>query len=353
MLTNVIKEDIKEIIKEFEKDLYKLEGKTILITGGNGLIPSYIIDTIALFNERLDKPVKIIVMNKNPTTINSRLGYLLQDPNVHFITHDVGKKFDVVGKPNIIIHAASRANPTAFLEDPIDTIDANVNATRIFLDYAKENPIDNFLFFSSAEIYGNPIKEFLPTPEDYAGNATPLDKYSCYIESKRFCETLCYNYFKKYNIPVKLLRILLTYGPGIRNDGKAVSDFFERAMNEGMITLRDAGEARRSFCYISDAVRAIFQIMFQGNNGEAYNIGNDLPSENITIRKLAELIADTVDKNIKVKPNFDAPKRQIYGEENRFVNINKLRGLGFNPKVNIVEGLKKTKQYYDEKNIQR
>ena len=93
--------------------------------------------------------------------------------------------------------------------------------------------------------------------------------------------------------------------------------------------------------------------MFYGNNGEAYNIGNDLQSENITIRKLAEIIAKIVDENIEVRPNLDAPKRQVYGEENRFVNISKLRNLGFEPKINIVEGLKRTKQYYDEKNIQR
>jgi len=351
MRTKVITEDIEKIVAEFEQDLKKLEGKTVLITGGNGLIPSYIVDTLALFNGKLDNPIKVIVMGKNPANPDSRLGHLLNDSNVLFITQDVGKPFDVVGSPNIILHAASRANPTAFLEDPIDTIDANVNATKVFLDYAKNNKIDNFLFFSSAEIYGNPIKEFLPTPEEYAGNAGPLDKYACYTESKRFCETLCANYWKKYNIPVKMLRILLTYGPGIRNDGKAVSDFFDRGMRERVITLRDAGEAKRSFCYVSDTVRALFKVMFYGNSGEAYNLGHDSPGENITIRQLAELIAKAIGSDVSVKPNFDAPKRQIYGEDNRWVKIDKLRKLGFEPKVAIVEGLQRTKRDYDEKKL--
>lgn len=349
MKTKVIQEDISDIISEFDKELSSLQGKRILITGGNGLIPSYIVDVIAEFNARIENPIKVIVMNRNPTSESSRLGHLLKDPNIAFITQDVGKPFDVVGKPDVIIHAASRANPTAFLEDPIDTIDANVNATRTFLDYAKNNKIDNFILFSSAEIYGNPIKEFLPTGEEYSGNSGPLDKYSCYTESKRFCETLAYNYFKKYNVPAKMLRILLTYGPGIRNDGKAVSDFFDRAFKDKMITLRDAGEARRSFLYVKDCIRGIFKVMFKGINGEAYNIGHDAQSENITIRKLAELIAQTVDSSITVKPNFDAPKRQVYGEENRWVKIDKLKNLGFEPKIGIIEGLKRTKRDYDEK----
>lgn len=351
MMYEVINEDIEKIISEFSNELQTLAGKTVLITGGNGLIPSYIVDTFVLFNKRLSNPIKIIVMNRNPTTQNSRLGHLLNDDNVIFMTQDVGKKFDVPHGVNIIFHAASRANPTAFLEDPIDTIDANVNATRNFLDYAKENKIDNFIFFSSAEIYGNPIKEFIPTPEYYAGNAGPLDKYSCYIESKRFCETLCYNYFKKYNVPCLLLRIGMTYGPGIRNDGKAVSDFFERAFHDGKITLRDSGEARRSFLYVGDCLRALFAIMFRGENGEAYNVGHDASSENVTIRQLAEKIANTVGNWVVVEPNFAAPKRKVYGEENRWVTISKLRKLGFEPTVSIDDGLRRTKRYYDEKKL--
>ncbi len=351
MKTAVINEDINEIISEFNLDLRKLEGKTILITGGNGLIPSYLVDVFSSLNKDLEKPIKIIVMNKNPTTVDSRLGHLLNDKNVLFVTQDVGKPFDVLGKPDVIIHAASRANPTAFLEDPIDTIDANVNATKRLLDYAKSNKVDNFLFFSSGEIYGNATKEFIPTPETYAGNTGPLDKYSCYSESKRFCETLCYNYFNRFGIPTKILRIGMTYGPGIRNDGKAVSDFFERGMKEKVITLRDAGEAKRSFCYVSDCARGIFKIMFYGLNGEAYNLGSDTLPENITIKKLAELIAQTIGPDVIVKPNFDAPKRQIYGEDNRWLKIDKLRKLDFEPRVMIKEGLKRTKRDYDEKRI--
>jgi len=348
MISKIIEEDISEIVSEFENELTRFEGKTILITGGSGLIPSYIIDTIAKFNKRLNKPCKMIIMNKNPVNESSRLSHLINNENTIFLTQDVGKKFDIPWKVNIIIHAASRANPSAFLQDPIDTIDANVNGTRNLLEYARENPVEQFIFFSSAEIYGNPVKEFIPCPETYTGNADCINTWACYIESKKFSETLCMTYFRKYNVPVKILRILLIYGPGMRNDGKVVSDFLDRAIKTGEITIRDKGEALRSFCYISDTAKAIFKIIFNGNNGEVYNIGNDIETENVSILQLANLIAKTVGEDIKVKPNPDAVKKQIYGVDNRRVNISKLRSLGFEPKVSLEEGLERLKKHYDE-----
>lgn len=341
-------EDFSEIISEFEKELTSLEGKTILITGASGLIASYIVDVISLFNRRLKKPCKMILMNRHKIENGSRLSHLIEDPNISFVTLDVGKKFDISEKPSIIIHAASRANPKAFLEDPIDTIDANINATRTILDYAKNNPIEQFIFFSSAEIYGNPAQEFIPTPESYNGNVDCTHPYACYIESKRVSETLCSTFFRKFNIPVRSLRILLAYGPGIKNDGKVISDFFYKASKDKQITLRDDGSSKRSFCYISDAIRAIFQIMFYGKNGEVYNIGNDLEKENISILGLAEKIAKMSDGEIKVSPNLDFQKKIGEPTDNRRVNIDKIKGIGFQPKVSIDEGLQRLKRYYRE-----
>ncbi|MBI2629889.1 NAD-dependent epimerase/dehydratase family protein [Candidatus Pacearchaeota archaeon] len=348
MITKVIEEDIDEIIKEFGEELKKLEGKTIFITGGNGFIPSYIVDVIIKFNKNLQNPCKLIIMNKNKVNENSRLSHLLNDKNVSFIAQDVGKPFEITGKPNIIIHAASRANPTAFMEDPLDTIDANVNGIRNLLEYARNNSVEQFIFFSSAEIYGNPVKEFIPTPESYTGNTDCTDGRACYTEAKRFGETLCMAYYRKFNVPVKMLRILLAYGPGMKNDGKVVSDFFNRASKEKGIGLRDKGDATRSFCYVSDCVRAIFKIIFSGKTGEAYNIGNDLEEENVTILELARRVAKLVGENIEVKPNMDALKKNVYGIETRRVDITKLRNLGFELKIPLNMGLERTRRYYDE-----
>lgn len=336
----VIEKDIEEIIPEFRDYLNNLAGKTILITGGNGSIASYLVDIFERFN------CNLIILNKNETTSQSRLGHLIGNPNVKFIALDVGKPFQVPPNVDIIIHAASRANLKAFLEEPLDTIDANVNGVRTLLEYAKENPVENFLFFSSAEIYGNPVKEFIPTPEHYTGNIDCLHPSSCYTESKRLSENICSFFFRKYNIPVKILRGLLSYGPGMRDDGKVISDFYVAGRNNKEIKIRDRGEDRRSFCYVSDTVRAVLTVMFKGNPGEPYNIGND--KENILILELANKIAKVLNNGTVVKPNPDAPIKRIYGVPTRHVDISKIRKLGFEPKVPLDEGLKRLRDYVEE-----
>lgn len=336
----IIKQDIQEIISEFKDYLENLRGKTILITGGNGSIASYLVDIFERFN------CKLIILDRDKMTSNSRLSHLIGNPNVKFISQDVGKPFLLPSNIDIIIHAASRANLKAFLEDPLDTIDANVNATRTLLEHARENPVENFVFFSSAEIYGNPVKEFVPTPETYTGNIDPLHPASCYTESKRLSETLCSIFFRKYNVPVKILRPLLSYGPGMRDDGKVVSDFYVAGKNDRMIKIRDKGEDTRSFCYVSDIVKGILIVMFKGNSGEAYNIGND--KENISILELAHEIAKVLDNETIVSPNLDAPQKKIYGVPTRNIDISKLRNLGFEPKISLNEGLRKLKEYVEE-----
>lgn len=351
MLSRQIKHDIEsEIIPEFKEKLASLQGKTVLITGGNGFLPSYLVDTFIEINKNLNNPIKLIIVNKTQVNGNSRLSHLLNDQNVQFIRADVGKKFEIPSHPDIIIHGASRANPTSFLEDPIDTIDANINGIRYLLDYAVKNPVEQFIFFSSGEIYGNPVAEFIPTPETYSGNTDCLGKYACYIEAKRFAETMAITYFRKYGVPVKFLRVLLAYGPGMRNDGKVVSDFFDAALNKKEIKIRDRGEAKRSFCYASDAARAIFYVLFNGQFGEAYNIADD--TNNVSIKELADKIAQTLGNGTIVNPNMSVVAKEIYGVDNRLLDISKVKALGFKITVGLKEGLNRLKKHLEERNYQ-
>jgi len=347
--SRIIQHDIEKIGYKNRNFLETIEGKKILITGGNGFLPSYLVDTFVHFNRSLKYPCKLTIMNKHDINYKSRLYHLIGDTNVKFVTQDIGKNFKV---PNargldIIIHAASRANPASFLADPLDTIDANVNGTRILLEYVKKNKsLEQFLFFSSAEVYGNPLKEFIPTPETYSGNVDCTNKWACYTESKRFAETLCTTFFDKFNVPIKIIRPLLGYGPGMRDDGRVVVDFFKGAMEKGEINIRDKGESCRSFCYVSDMTNAILTVMSKGKSGEVYNIAND--TTNISIKGLANLVANTLGDDIQIKINPDAQSKNIYGTDARDLDISKIRKLGFNPKVSLEEGLYRMKLHYWE-----
>lgn len=345
MLAEQIKKDItEEILPEFKAYFKTLEGKTVLVTGGTGFLPSYLVDAFVLYNEHASKPIQLIIMHKSDFDENSRLGHLLSDKNVTFVQQDVGKPFEVPGKPNVIIHAASRANPSAFLADPLDTIDANINGMRVLLEHAKQHPVDSFLLFSSNEIYGNPLPEFIPTPETYPGNIDCLDKWACYTEAKRLAESLGMIFFRTHKVPIKIARILLAYGPGMKDDGKVMSDFFKSAYTTGKIPIRDQGAARRSFCYATEAARQLFLILAKGNVGEAYNVGDD--TNNVSIKELADMIAHEVSPQVSVEPNMNAPPKKMYGVDNRKADMTKMRALGYIPRIGLEEGLKRLGRYY-------
>ncbi len=348
MISRIIKKDIEEIIPEFQANLKTLEGNKILITGANGMIPGYIVDVISEFNKTSNNPAKLLLYNKNKTGKNSRLEYLLDNPNIKFIEQDVGKPFQIDEEIDIILHAASRANPISFKKEPIDTIDANVNGTRTLLDHSIKNPIKQFLFFSSSEVYGNPTEENIPTSENYFGNVNSLGDMACYAEAKRFSETLCMSFFRQYGIPIKLLRIFQTFGPGLRNDGKTIANMFDKGINKGAIILKDPGTSKRALSYISDTTRGILKVLFNGQIGEAYNIGNN--EDYFSIREIANKVKNILELKSDVSfPSSYSPEKERI--QNRMPDITKLRNLGFFPKISLEEGLIRLKNYYLEKGV--
>ncbi len=342
MKSKIITQDIKEIVSEFRQSLSNISGKNILITGGNGFLGSYLVDTFVEINKVLEKPCKIIVINKNKINEKSRLSHLVKDSNVTFIVQDIGKPFKIPSGINIIFHAGGTATATSFLKNPLGTIDSNLNGTRTLLEYAKNNPVENFLSFSSVEVYGTPNPKFVPTPEEYIGGVDPIDPRACYSESKRFSETLCSTFFRIYNVPIKILRIGHTYGPGLRED-KVIHEFFNKSIINKVINLKDSGQAHISFCYISDTIKGILKVLFEGEPGEAYNIGNDLPAT--SIKNLAILIAEIQNNNTKVNPK-DSKDNSI--KYIRHGDITKLKDLNYKPIVLLEEGLLRLKKHIDE-----
>lgn len=345
MLSEIIKQDVQEIYDEYKDNLHKLEGKKILIAGANGFIPSYVADTFVKMNHYSKNPCQLILMNKNYTTEKSRLSHLIGNKNIVFCEQDLGKKFEVPENPDVILHAASRANPLSFFKEPIDTIECNVNGTRTFLEYGTKHGLDLFMFFSSSEVYGDPDLEHLPTSEKYNGNLDCNSQMACYSESKRFCETLSMGYFRKHGIPVKTPRIFHTYGPGIRNDGKTIASFFVKGIENSEITLKDVGKAKRSYSYVADTVRGLFKIWFKGDAGESYNVGDD--TNNVSVKELAYKVSEVLSGDTKV----NIPHEKYKDDDrirDRYPDISKLRALGFAPKTHIEKGLRRLKDHYLE-----
>lgn len=298
--SEIIKNDINEIIEDIGEDLRLLEGKTLVVTGASGMIPAYFLETVYSLNKIFENPCKVIAYIHNSIDVDCRLGYLLDNRNFKFISGDINKTLDLSYEIDYLIHAASKASPKYYMHEPIDTIMTNVLPTIKILENMRENQnVKCFLFFSSSTVYGQPDTVNIPTPETYEGCENHLGLRACYSEAKRFCETLIYNYVNKYNLDAKIIRVFHVFGPGMKkDDGRVWSDFINSVIKGNEINLLSDGLASRNFCYVSDGIKQIWQVLFKGKSGEAYNIGSS--NCYITIRELAEIVRDVVDKDAKI-----------------------------------------------------
>lgn len=340
----IIEKDVKNIVARLGSVVKKLSGKTILITGATGLIGSYLVETVAYLNSKnkLIFPCKILALQKSKITKESRLGYLLDRLDITFISHNVANVYKPDVKIDYIIHSAGMSAPAFFLEDPLGTIDVNVNGIRWILEYAKNKKCESILYMSSGEIYGNPPKEFMPTSELYNGNVSTMDSRACYTSSKRLAETLCNIYYEKYKVPVKIARPFIIYGPGLKlSDRRVMADFIRSGIRGEPITMMTSGLDTRSYCYVADATVAFFELLLSQKNGEAFNVASDI--EEVSIHDLAVLVHKicNIKKDVKVEKQ-DA--RFIQGAPNRVMpNISKLkRTFRYKPEVGIEEGLRRT-----------
>ncbi|MEW6101873.1 MAG: NAD-dependent epimerase/dehydratase family protein [Candidatus Omnitrophota bacterium] len=340
----IINNDVNNIIKRVGDSLKRLSGKTLLITGPCGLLASYMVDTIARLNEAyLNSRCKVIGLQRSKVTKDSRLGHLLARKDIRLVTHNVALPFKIKEKVHFIIQAAGKSAPKFFQEDPLGTIDVNVNGLRWLLDYAAGEAVESVMFLSSGEIYGEPPAENIPTPETYNGNVSTLASRACYTEGKRLGETLCSIFYRKFNVPAKIVRPLLVYGPGLSiDDPRVMADFMRKGINHEPIAMLDEGKALRSYCYIEDATVAFFKVLLSDANGEVFNVGSD--KEEVSIRQLAELVHDLC--GIKIAPQFKVTEKLEYVKEapgRVCPGIGKIRkNFGYEPRVSLKEGLLRT-----------
>ncbi|MFO0774928.1 MAG: NAD-dependent epimerase/dehydratase family protein [Nitrospiraceae bacterium] len=250
-------------------------------------------------------------------------------------------------KFDYIIHGASIASPTFYRQYPLETLDANVTGLRNMLDLAMRAKAKSMLFFSSSEIYGDPVPTEIPTSESYRGNVGCVGPRACYDESKRLGETLCYIYAEKHKLPVKMVRPFNNYGPGLRlTDKRVLPDFFTDVLAGRDLRVLSDGTPTRTFCYASDAVTGYLLALLSNGSGEAYNIGAD--NLEISMRDLANLVAKVSGGTLGV--TCEVSKDRAYLTDNpqrRCPDLTKARTrLGYNPLVSLEDGLSRLHHWY-------
>lgn len=344
MRNTIIEQDLQNIISRIN-NIASLEGKTILITGANGFLPAYIIETLLYLNEKkFNKQTRILALVRNIDKAKKRFQHYENRSDLIWINQDVSDPIITDYNIDYIIHAASQASPKYYGIDPVGTLKANVLGTYNLLELARKQNIISFLYFSSGEVYGQLKEEQIPTREDDYGYVDPMNVRSCYGESKRMGETMCVSYWHQYKIPAKIVRPFHTYGPGMElDDGRVFADFVSDIVNNRNIVMHSDGSAIRPFCYLSDATVGFFTILLNGENGSAYNIGNE--HAEISIFELAKTLVNLFpEKNLEVV-RVEVKNDKTYIKSPIVRNCpdtSKIKKLGWNSQVSITDGFKRT-----------
>ena len=308
-----------------------ISAKKILITGGAGFLGSHLTEKL------LSTGNEVLVVDNFFTGSKQNIAHLLDNPRLEVMRHDV--TFPLYVEVDQIYNLACPASPVHYQYDPVQTTKTSVHGAINMLGLAKRTRA-RILQASTSEVYGDP--EVHPQPESYWGKVNPIGIRSCYDEGKRCAETLFFDYHRQHQLDIKVVRIFNTYGPRMHpNDGRVVSNFIVQALQGKDITIYGDGQQTRSFCYVDDLIDAMVKMM----NSEAgftgpVNTGN--PGE-FTMLQLAETILRLSSSKSKLVfaplPSDDPKQRQPD------ITLAKAK-LGWEPKVNLEDGLKETIAYF-------
>jgi UDP-glucuronate decarboxylase len=303
-----------------------------LVTGGAGFLGSHLIDRLMEAGE------EVICVDNYFTGRKDNVRHWIGHPRFELIRHDVTDPLRL--EVDRIWHLACPASPVHYQFNPIKTAKTSFLGTYNMLGLARRVGA-RLLLASTSEVYGDP--EVHPQPESYRGYVNTIGIRSCYDEGKRIAETLCFDYQRRHDTEIRVMRIFNTYGPRmLPDDGRVVSNFIVQALQGKPLTLYGEGSQTRSFCYVDDLIAGMMALM-NGNHPGPINIGN--PGE-FTIRQLAELVRDRIDPSLPLTtqplPQDDPLQRQPVIDLAR-------RELGWEPKVSLAEGLEPTIAYFRER----
>jgi UDP-glucuronate decarboxylase len=307
--------------------------KRILVTGGAGFLGSHLCEHL------LRKGEDVLCVDNFYTGTKRNIAHLLDHPYFELLRHDI--TFPLYVEVDEIYNLACPASPVHYQNDPVQTTKVNVHGSINMLGLAKRLRA-KILQASTSEVYGDPTIH--PQPETYWGNVNCIGPRSCYDEGKRCAETLFFDYHRQYKIKIKVARIFNTYGPRMHpNDGRVISNFILQALRNEPITVYGDGLQTRSFCYVDDMIEGLIRLMDSPDEMTGpINLGNP---EEISILELAQKIIDLTGSRSKIlfkPPPVDDPRHR-----QPLIDLAKEK-LGWTPKTPLVEGLKKTIQYFEE-----
>jgi dTDP-glucose 4,6-dehydratase len=313
----------------------------ILITGAAGFLGSHLTDRL------LANGHEVIGLDNFITGSPENIAHLAGNERFTFYKHDVSNYIFVPGKIDAVLHFASPASPNpksplAYFNLPIQTMKAGALGTHNSLGVAKAHKA-RFLLASTSEIYGDPLVH--PQPESYAGNVDPIGTRAVYDEAKRFAEALTMAYHRQHGVDTRIVRIFNTYGPRMDlEDGRALPNLLKQALLGQPLTVYGDGQQTRSFCYVDDLIDGVVRLLMSDEHLPV-NIGNPIE---MSLFQFAQTINKVVGNKAGI--TFIPNARSDRDPQRRQPDISRARAiLGWEPKVSLEEGLRRTIPYFKQK----
>ena len=345
MMNRQLIDEDSEVIANSDIDWGVLKNKTILVSGATGYVTQFLIQAMLKKNDLGDTNIKIIALCRSQAKADERFGEYYGRKDFELLVCDIQEEILVEQPIDFIIHTASPAGLVNSNKDPVETFKVNVWGADNLLRLAEKKQAE-FLLFSSVDIYGKMGNSRFVESE--LGHLDTTDIRNVYAYGKRAAENLAVCYMSR-GVTIKIVRPTQIMGGGIDlADGRIHIDFISQLIKNRKIVLKGDGTPIRSFIYMTDAITGILTVMTKGENGNAYNICNE--DAEASVLAFAQIMADSCKEKAEIAFNYETRKKDkevLHAVSVVTASSEKLRGLGWRPKVSIAEACRKMLAYYD------